>query len=124
MRIVYFLLIIAAFISCNNKQKQTIPSSEMKLILWEMSNADELTNEMVARDTTVKNKKQYLQVKQYEQVFAVHNITKEKFYSSLQFYQSRPDQYKILLDSVVAYGNRIKNANSNTPEQHVLPKQQ
>ena len=106
MRFFFLLILGFVFFSCTDKDKKIISSSEMKVILWDMTCADELANQMAVKDSTLKKKKQ--NIKLYEQVFAVHNITKEAFYNSFAYYEAHPDQYKILLDSVTAYGKREK----------------
>ena len=84
--------------------------------MWDMFCAEEMYALSVAKDSTALREKKNLQL--YQQVFASHNITREQFYSNYNYYQQHPDQFKVLLDSVQAYGSRIKeapNTNKNLP---------
>jgi predicted SnoaL-like aldol condensation-catalyzing enzyme len=80
----------------------------MKTIMWDLENADTWFNQISIIDSAHKNRKMNIQL--YEQVFVSHKITKQQFYDSYQYYQTRPDQMKILIDSVVAYGERVRTS--------------
>ncbi|MFM9021057.1 MAG: DUF4296 domain-containing protein, partial [Sediminibacterium sp.] len=45
----------------------------------------------------------------YEQVFKLHNISREQFYQSLKYYESHPPQMKILIDSLDQYAARERD---------------
>lgn len=98
--------IILAAVSCTNNSM--IPLNNMKVIVWDMACADELINEKQARDSAHKNLSQE-RYQFYEQIFAVHKISREQFYKNYQYYQTHIEQYKTLLDSVQAYGTRERN---------------
>lgn len=57
------------------------------------------------KDTTATKNKTF---ELYQQVFAIHKITREQFDKSFKFYESHPDKIKILFDSVSEYGSRKK----------------
>ena len=54
----------------------------------------------------------------YEQVFAVHKITKKQFYDSYHYYEAHPVAYKELVDSLESYANKQKH--ENTRDKHTL----
>ncbi|MFC4231205.1 DUF4296 domain-containing protein [Parasediminibacterium paludis] len=103
-------IFIACFVltACSNKPKasEQIAINDMKTIMWDMENADIWFNQIPIYDSVHKTRQMNIQL--YEQVFASHNITKQQFYKSYLYYQTKPDQMKILIDSVVAYGERVK----------------
>ncbi|MBC7650961.1 MAG: DUF4296 domain-containing protein [Deinococcales bacterium] len=88
--------------------KEILAINDMKTIVWDMTLADEWFNQISNSDSLRKTRNINIQL--YEQVFASHNITKKNFYTSYQYYQLHPDKMKILIDSVSAYGERIKNS--------------
>ena len=104
----FFSVMVICLIACNNSKAKKIPINNMKKIMWDMVCADELYAETVAKDSTLKKKKDNIRL--YEQVFAVNKISKEEFYSGYRYYQEHPDEFKVLIDSVQSYGNmqRIK----------------
>jgi len=85
-----------------------IPSSvisleQMKFIMYDVLRAQELATLTNATDTTQAKLKG---AELLQQVFTIHKITREDFYKSFSFYESHPDQNKILFDSISAYANR------------------
>lgn len=108
--IMALLVVVLSVNGCKNSNPRGILSPEtMQQVMWDMLRADELAMDQSARDTVRTN---YLMhaVENYQQVFAVHNITKEEFYKSLRYYQERPDKNKELMDSIQAMGERSRRA--------------
>jgi hypothetical protein len=106
-KLLWILLVALSVSSCKKGIGKKIPVNEMKIIMWDMVCADELYADASVRDSTVRIKKDNFRL--YEQVFAIHKISKETFYSSYQYYQSRPDEFKVLMDSLQSYGSRQRN---------------
>ena len=78
-----FLVIIIVVAACKDgSASNTIPLNTMKVIVWDMACADELFNERQARDSVYLKMPQE-RFKMYEQIFAVHKISKEKFLEDL-----------------------------------------
>jgi len=80
---------------------------QMKTVMWDMMKADELNNLQSTNDTGFAGKK--MNFAYYEQVFKLHNISREQFYRSLKYYESHPPQMKILIDSLDLYAARERN---------------
>lgn len=87
--------------------KKPIEANQMKQVIWDLMKAGEWYNYIIANDSTLKNKKEDIRL--YEQVFSVHGITKDQFYTSYKYYESHPVEFKLLLDSVEAVSLREKN---------------
>jgi len=98
-------------VSCSH---QGILSPEkMKIVVWGMVNADAWTLLKVKQDSSLLNKKTNLPL--YDQVFRSNHITREQFYESYHYYEAHPDQYKLLFDSVSAYGSRQADRLNDLP---------
>ncbi len=101
-------------------KKNSIPSGflqlpKMQLVLWDMIRADALTTQ---RQKTYSSPAAMEEnVKLQKQVFAIHNVTKEEFYQSLNYYETHPGLMRTLMDSVVNKANRerINNLPVNIP---------
>ena len=108
--IVIAVLITLAATSCKKKatEDDILPLNTMKVVLWDMNTADAWFNQISNTDSLHKTRKMNIQL--YEQVFVSNNTTKKQFYTSYQYYQAKPDKMKTLMDSVVAYGERVKNS--------------
>ena len=88
-------------------KKKILPLDTMKIIMWDMLKADEWYIRETIKDSTLKNKHENIRL--YEQVFAIHGITRNQFYASYKYYESHPTEFKVLIDSVETSSNRIRN---------------
>jgi hypothetical protein len=89
--------------------KDALPSGvlsreDMQKVLWDMIQADQYSG-YLARDSAHINVK-LEDLRLYDQVFQLHHISREKFTRSYKYYMTRPDLTQVLLDSMVAMGNR------------------
>ena len=88
--------------------KMILPLDTMKVVMWDMLKADEWYIRKTIKDSTLKTKHENIRL--YEQVFAIHNITRKQFYTSYKYYESHPPEFKVLIDSIEASSNRIRNS--------------
>jgi len=112
MRIVAVIVaLLCCLVACSPAKtdvpKGILPIEKMQLIVWDLTRADELVTNFVLIDTS--KKKEPETYKMYQQVFAIHKITKTDFYKSYSYYQQHPVLYKTLLDSVFALGTRSRD---------------
>lgn len=101
MRFFLFINLLILSFGCirNNKiPKDVIPQNEMRLIMWDLMRADAYVNDFVMKDSTLDKKTE--SAKLYEKIFVIHATTQEIFKKSLAFYQSRPDLFKVISDSL------------------------
>jgi len=71
--------------------------------MWDMIRADQWVSDQLIKDSS-KNKKEE-SIKLYEQVFHIHGITKDDFKKSLDYYSSRPDLFRPIIDSLARRKN-------------------
>ena len=106
----YFLIAFFLFLfqSCLNKDKipsNVLPLKKMQLVLWDLLRADELIGSKISKDSSLDIKDKSIEM--YEQVFRIHNITKNEFQKSVDYYQTRPDLLRVILDSISSQGRNI-----------------
>lgn len=108
MKIVACVLSVFILIACSSSPvpKGIIPPAEIQEIVFDLIKADEFMNRFAVKDSTVNIKTHRITL--YEQVFAVHQTSKDEFYKSYKYYQQHPDKNKILFDSLYAAANRKK----------------
>ena len=99
----FFLFIILTILTGGCIQDKKIPNdilkqNEMRKIMWDLMRADAYVANFIIKDST-KNQKQE-SIVLYERIFDIHATTKETFQKSLAFYQSRPDLFKVISDSL------------------------
>ncbi|BAV08590.1 protein of unknown function [Filimonas lacunae] len=109
MKYSMMVMLVVLLAACGSNNGSVIEPGKMKLVLWDMMRADEVASIENSRDSITNNLLMHA-VEHYEQVFAVHAITKEQFYNSYQYYREHPMEHKDLMDSLSAYATRMKEA--------------
>jgi len=101
MRFFLFIILIISNFACirdNKIPKDVIPQNQMRKIMWDLMRADAYVTDFVMKDSTRDKKAE--SAKLYEKIFYIHSATQETFKRSLAFYQSRPDLFKVISDSL------------------------
>jgi hypothetical protein len=100
MRLLYPFLLLVLF-SCGRKDQlpaNVLPREKMQPVLWDVLRAEELVNFYIPRDSSWNTLAKRAAL--YQDIFHIHKVTKDQFVNSIRFYQSRPDLFKIILDSL------------------------
>ncbi|HVM88209.1 MAG TPA: DUF4296 domain-containing protein [Puia sp.] len=104
----FILVLTGCFLSaCVHKDslpKGIISKNEMQKILWDMIQADQFSKQFLSKDSTKNINLETMKL--YDEVFQVYHISKDDFKKSYQFYISRPDIFKVVLDSISAQASR------------------
>lgn len=106
LRVCFVLLMLGVVIGCGKSGKSEIlPQAKMEKVVWDVVQADEFIQAYVLKDSNKVdvNAERY---KLYEQVFKLHNTSKEQFRKSYQYYLSHPEKNRLLFDSLSAKANR------------------
>jgi hypothetical protein len=78
--------------------KDILPQNEMRKIMWDLIRADAYVSAFIMKDSTKDQKTESAIL--YEKIFGIHSTTRETFKKSLAFYESRPDLFKAISDSL------------------------
>lgn len=98
MRLLFFLLL---FCSCSNNSsvpKGVLPPKKMEAVLYDAILADEWVGFASLQDSTFRPFSKSTAL--YDSILHIHDITKETFQKSFQFYQQHPDILKEILESL------------------------
>jgi len=107
--IVCSLLLLVACKKKDRKPGNVLSKEKMQAVLQDMMRADQfLTDFVFSRDTSLDKKAE--SIKLYNQVFAIHRVSKEEFQKSFSFYQSHPELMKALMDSIGSDKQKAQNA--------------
>ena len=80
-----------------------IPREKMQKVLWDMMRADQFLGDYILNQDSSLNRKQE-STNMYSQVLALHEVTQKQFRESFYYYRSRPDIFKVLMDSLSQAG--------------------
>ena len=94
------LLLLTSFFSCSEKgqKKDILPENEMREVMWDMMRADQYVAAFLSKDS-IYNKRDE-SVRLYEEIFRIHKITRQEFKASFDYYRSRPDLFRPIIDSL------------------------
>lgn len=84
-----------------------LPVDKMAPIVWDMVEADQYMALLLKDSAHMDLKMERLRL--YEQVFRSHDISREKFEKSYNYYKEHPEINRILYDSLTAEGTRYNN---------------
>jgi hypothetical protein len=101
------LLLFCFAFGCSNRESVPsgiLPKEEMQKILWDIIQADQYSRQYILPDTTKNTREETIRL--YNEALEVNHVTKDQFQKSYQFYISRPDLFKTIVDSLSSIGNR------------------
>lgn len=90
---------ISILIGCSEKRPSDImDQQQMQLVLTDMLIAESFAESFLLMDTA-KTKNEWFSG-ELEKVLKVRKISQEQFRRSLEYYKSRPDLFKVIVDSM------------------------
>jgi len=111
--IIFFSFIIPGCIQKNRVPKSILAQQVMTRVMWDLIKADEYVSNFAVKDSSFDKNQE--SVKLYEQVYRIHGTSREEFEKSLEFYQSRPDLLKAVMDSLRKFEGKFGDVQSQTP---------
>ncbi|MBK7433660.1 MAG: DUF4296 domain-containing protein [Chitinophagaceae bacterium] len=106
-------LLLATMLSCNDRsarKARILPPEKMSTVLWDVIRVDAFTTSFIRKDTTRDPVLENARLQQ--RVFAEHQVSREDFYASFEYYKKNSAQFKPIMDSMVIRKTREKNLNS------------
>lgn len=99
IRFILIILSCSAIFSCKESIPPTvIKPKKMQEVLWDVVKAEALAQQIVKSDSSKTESKE--SQKLVSRVFAIHNITKEQFDKSYNYYTQHPDIMRGIFDSI------------------------
>ena len=95
----FVLLLVIACGRGDRVPDNVLPREKMEAVLWDMIQADEFLKDFVLnKDTTLNDTLESIRL--YERVFRFHEVDRQTFDSSFNFYRIHPKLMKEILDSL------------------------
>lgn len=105
-RIRFILLVLCALAFGCKRPDGLIPREKMETILTDILLAESFTESYRTVDTTRKLPQMYGE--ELDKIMAIHKVTQKQLMETLDHYKARPDEFKVIMDSVVAKSGREK----------------
>jgi hypothetical protein len=102
MAVLFFCMLAVA---CSGKRKE-LSDKQMKELMWDLSRVEAFQTYYLQRDTTINATEEGKKL--YAKTFALHGVAADDFFFTLQKIRNKPEKYRLLLDSVNAYGTRLR----------------
>ena len=106
MKLLIFILLICFFSACHSDQTgkaNILPIDSMKVIVWDLMQGGELAS---IQYPGYKDSFNIKSMQLFEKILASHGLDKNSFFKSFDYYGQRPDENKVLFDSIQALANR------------------
>jgi hypothetical protein len=87
----------------------------MQTVMWDMIQADQYAALSVALDSSAHINTKAETLKLYEEVFRLHEVSREEFRKSYQYYLDHPLLNQLLFDSLISQGNRVRTESYSRP---------
>jgi len=104
-----YYIILFVFAACTPDEKKIpkniLPIDKMKVVVWDLAQAGSYADLLKDNDSALK----VLNTGYMAKALKLHNVSKEDFFKSFDFYQQNPLLNQVLFDSVSAYAERQKN---------------
>ena len=99
-RSVFFIILLLVVLGCSQGKvpRSILSQQKMEDVLWDVLLADQTADYYIQRDSSVKALQKHADL--YQQLFQIHKISKEDFQKSLRFYESHPQLFRPVLDSL------------------------
>jgi hypothetical protein len=110
-------VVLLAGAGCADKERVPsgiLPLSKMQTVMWDMIEADQYATLSLVKDSAHINTKTET-LKLYEEVFRLHDVSREEFRKSYQYYLDHPELNQRLFDSLMSQGTRLRTESYSRP---------
>ena len=110
-------VMLLAGAGCADKERVPsgiLPLSKMQTVMWDMIQADQYATLSLVKDSAHINTKTET-LKLYEEVFRLHDVSREEFRKSYQYYLDHPELNQRLFDSLMSQGTRLRTESYSRP---------
>ena len=110
--------------SCKQKDRipsYVLPQAKMKAVIWDMMRADQFLSDFVFPHDSSLNKDSE-SIRYYQQVLAIHDLSKEEFNRSWNYYKEHPALMQVIMDSIGTTNvNTLPVTVNPTPDSALVP---
>jgi hypothetical protein len=120
---VVLIICLVTVAGCSNKDGVPggiLPREKMEQVMWDMAQADQYAALYVVKDSAHIDRKAET-MRLYEEVFRLHQVTREQFRKSYRYYLDHPALSQLLFDSVISRGIRARSETYDRPGQYHPP---
>ena len=114
-----WIVICLLLVACSGESvpKGVLPPEKIQAVIYDVIRVDEMVDFLRMSDSTYQpfSKRTAL----YDTVFGLHSVSKERFQTSLKYYQGRPDLLKQIMDNIHTKITDTTNKTTPAPKKTV-----
>lgn len=96
-----------------------LPHDKMEAVMWDVIQSEQYSANFLVKDTPRLDLK-LENLRMYDEVFRLHQTSREEFRKSYQYYMGRADLAQVLFDSLLNKGNRLRTESYSRPARPVV----
>jgi len=107
---------------CSDKDSvpaDVLPHDKMEAVMWDVIQAEQYSANYLIKDTPRLDLK-LENLRMYDEVFRLHQTSREQFRKSYNYYMGRADLAQVLFDSLLNKGNRLRTESYSRPARPVV----
>ena len=114
MRRLWLFILIAVYTGCSKPgiPEDILQPEKMQAVYWDYLRANIFANEYITRDSSLDDSLENARLQL--QVFKLHNITKQDFYKSYEYYLNHRDLMKDMLDTMLVRQKKVEKKKDST----------
>jgi hypothetical protein len=102
-RLLMLICFVIGLEACHDKNeipRGILKKEQMQDVLWDIMQADAFTNSFIKKDSSKNPTNE--NIKLQKQIFLIHGISREDFYTSYSYYKEHPGLMLAVIDSITA----------------------
>ena len=108
--IIILFLSSLILLSCKSSN-DVLPKQKMEKVLWDVAQSGEFLNGYVYFKHPEQNRAAVNDA-MLERVLKIHKVSKQQFLNTLEHYRKRPDEFKVVVDSIIIKQKRLTNSDT------------
>lgn len=112
-----FLLMTSGCSDKDSIPSDVLPHEKMEAVMMDVIQAEQYSANYLVKDTPRLDLK-LENLRMYDEIFRLHQTSRDQFRKSYQYYMGRADLAQVLFDSLLNKGNRLRTESYNRPSRN------
>ena len=113
-----FMLMASGCSDKNSVPSDVLPHEKMEAVMWDVVQSEQYSANYLIKDSARLDLK-LENLRMYDEIFRLHQTSREQFRKSYQYYMGRADLAQTLFDSLLNKGNRLRTESYSRPSRVV-----
>jgi hypothetical protein len=112
------MLMTSACSDKNSVPSDVLPHEKMEAVMWDVIQSEQYSANYLIKDSAHLDLK-LENLRMYDEIFRLHQTSREQFRKSYQYYMGRADLAQTLFDSLLNKGNRLRTESYSRPSRTI-----